>query len=345
MTRLHPLSWRRWAVIDLALTSYYALFVAAVLLGSGPNRDLALPAVLANLAVFAAAAAFHRSAWAERFTLFKDALYRTVIFGSFLIGYLELQIVLPAITTRVVDAQVYAADLALFGFEPALAWDRFVTPARVEWFAFFYYLHFLVLASHVLPLVLCGGRGQLLARFVVGILFVFCVGHLSYLAVPGYGPFWYFRGRFVHEPLVGGTFWNLVRTAVAAGGAEKDIFPSLHTAGPSFVAIFAYLHRSRRPFCWTWAPLVFIAANIIGATLFLRWHYIVDVVAGLVLATAAAHGCIRVADREARHRVASGLSPVFRPLLPNPSPRLFGGPAAPRKSLGAATKDGYRHRP
>jgi len=340
MSRLHPLSLRRWAIIDLVLTAYYALFVVAVLLGSGPNRDLALPAVVANLAVYVPTAAFHRSPWAERFAVFKDALYRTVIFGSFLVGYLELQIVLPAITSRVVDAQVYAADLALFGFEPALAWDRFVTPARVEWFAFFYYLHFLVLGSHVLPLLFFGGRGQLLARFVVGILFVFCVGHGVYLAVPGYGPFWYFRGRFEHEPLVGGTFWALVGTAVAAGGAGKDIFPSLHTAGPSFVAIFAFLHRTRRPFCWTWLPLVFIAANIIGATLFLRWHYIVDVVAGLALALTAAHVCIRLADREARHRNASGLAPVFRPLLPNPSPRLFGGPAGPPKSLGAAPEDG-----
>lgn len=342
---LHVLSLRRWALLDVALTGYYAFFVLAVLLGSGPNRELALPAVTTNLVVFVAAVAFHRGPWAERFPVFKDSLYRTVLFGSFLISYLELQIVLPAVTSRVVDEHVYAADLALFGFEPAIAWDRFVTPARVEWFAFFYYLHFLVLASHVLPLLFFGGRGPLLARFVLGILFVFCVGHMSYLAVPGYGPFWYFRGRFAHEPLVGGTFWNLVRTAVAAGGAEKDIFPSLHTAGPSFVAAFAYVHRARRPFCWTWVPLVFIAANIIGATLFLRWHYIVDVLAGLALALVAAFGCVRVADREARRRAAAGVLPVFRPLLPNPWPRVFGGPAASRNSRGAATKTELASRP
>jgi membrane-associated phospholipid phosphatase len=131
-----------------------------------------------------------------------------------------------------------------------------------------------------------------------------------------------------------------VGTAVAAGGAGKDIFPSLHTAGPSFVAIFAYRHRTRRPFCWTWLPLVFIAANIIGATLFLRWHYVVDVVAGLALAATSAHVCIRLADREARRRAATGLPPVFRPLVTNPLPRLFGGPANPRKFLGARKNRG-----
>jgi membrane-associated phospholipid phosphatase len=189
-------------------------------------------------------------------------------------------------------------------------------------------------------MLLFGGRGQLCTRFTLGILIVFCVGHSTYLAVPGYGPFWYFRGKFEHEPLVGGTFWELVRTAVAAGGAGKDIFPSLHTAGPSFVAIFAFLHRSRRPFVWTWLPLAVIAANIIGATLFLRWHYIVDVVAGLALATGAAVGCTRIADREAHWRLRRGVGPVFEPFLPNPSPRIFGAPVPPRKSLGASKNRG-----
>jgi membrane-associated phospholipid phosphatase len=127
-----------------------------------------------------------------------------------------------------------------------------------------------------------------------------------------------------------------VRKAVAAGGAGKDIFPSLHTAGPSFVAIFAFLHRTHRPFCWTWLPLAIIAANIIGATLFLRWHYVVDVVAGLFLATSAALGSRWISDHETRSRARRGVGPVFDPFLPNPSPRLFGGTVPPRKSLGTS---------
>ncbi len=340
MIALHPLSLRRWAVLDGVLAVYYAFFVLAVLVGSGPGRDAVLPPVVLNLVVFVFVAALHRSPWGARFVLAKGAVYRTVLFATFLTSYLELQFVLPAVTSRIVDAQVYAVDLALFGFEPALAWDRYITPERVEWFAFFYYLHFLVLASHVLPMLVFGGRGQLCTRFTLGILLVFCIGHATYLAVPGYGPFWYFRGQFRHEPLEGGTFWDLVRTAVAAGGAGKDIFPSLHTAGPSFVAIFAFLHRSRRPFCWTWVPLAIIAANIIGATLFLRWHYIVDVVAGLVLASASALACRTISDREAHWRARRGLRPVFDPFLPNPSPRLFGAMAPLRKSLGAVEDRG-----
>ena len=182
---IHPLSLRRWASLDVLLASYYGVFVLAACFGSGPNHALAMKGMSANLVVFVATVAFHRSDVAERFSLFKSALYRTVLFAAFLTSYLQLQIVLPSVTSRILDAQVYAVDLALFGFEPALAWDRFVTPARVEWFAFFYYLHFFVLSSHVVPLMLFGGRGKLLASFTLGILIVFCTGHLTYLLAHG----------------------------------------------------------------------------------------------------------------------------------------------------------------
>ena len=335
---VHPLSPRRWAAIDVLLTVYFTLFIVAAACGNGPNRELAVSGMTVDLVLFVAMVLVHRSEVGARFPVAMSAAYRTVVFATFLTSYLQLQIVLPAVTSRIVDAKVYAVDLALFGFEPALAWDHLVTPARVEWFAFFYYLHFFVLASHVLPMLLFGGPGPLLARFTFGILLVFCVGHLTYLLVPGYGPFWFFRGQFVHEPLPGGTYWNLVQTAVAAGGAGKDIFPSLHTAGPSFVAMFAFLHRRTRPFSWTWPILAFVALNIIGATLFLRWHYIVDVVAGLVLAAASNAISLWLSPREAAWRAHNGLAPVFDELLPNPMPSLFGDTEPPRKSLGDAEK-------
>ena len=327
---LHPFPWwslRRWAAQDFLLAVYFGVLVLSAALGSGINARAEAMAMGAILALFVATLFFVRSPWMFGFPRVAGAIYRLVLFGAFLGSYLRLRTLLPAVTDRVADAQVYAVDLALFGFEPALSWDRFVTHERVEWFAFFYYLHFFVLAAHVFPLMLFGGRGPILARFVFGILVVFSLGHLLYLVVPGYGPFWFFRGQFLHEPLPGGYFWNLVQTAVAAGGAGKDIFPSLHTAGPSFVAMFAFVHHKHRPFCWTWIPLAIIAANIIGATLFLRWHYVIDIIAGLTLAAASVVASAHLPSREAAWRASVGLAPVFEPLFRNPFPKLFGAPA------------------
>jgi hypothetical protein len=49
--------------------------------------------------------------------------------------------------------------------------------------------------------------------------------------------------------------------------------------------MFSFEHRARSPFRYTWIPLTFIATQIILATMFLRWHYLVDIIAGLTLAT------------------------------------------------------------
>jgi len=154
----------------------------------------------------------------------------------------------------------------------------------------------------------------LLARFALGVLLIFMTGHLIYMAVPGWGPYWYLKGTFGHE-LTGPTFWPLVRETVDAGGAQKDIFPSLHTAVPTFLAIFSFRHRQRVPFRYTWPIVSFLATQIIIATMFLRWHYLVDVVAGLVLAASASFVTQRLADWERARRERLGVQPAWMPLV------------------------------
>ena len=41
------------------------------------------------------------------------------------------------------------------------------------------------------------------------------------------------------------------------------------------------------PFKLTWLPLSIFTTQIIGATMFLRWHYLVDICAGIALAVSA----------------------------------------------------------
>ena len=99
-----------------------------------------------------------------------------------------------------------------------------------------------------------------------------------------------------------------------SGGAQKDIFPSLHTAGPVFLSLFSYRHRDKLPFKYTWPFVGFFSANIVIATMFLRWHYLVDIVAGLTLATTASILGQAIADWERAKRERLGIQPVWMPL-------------------------------
>ncbi|MBK6577436.1 MAG: hypothetical protein IPG17_14755 [Sandaracinaceae bacterium] len=62
-----------------------------------------------------------------------------------------------------------------------------------------------------------------------------------------------------------------------------DIFPSLPRPTPCS-SLHAYGWRHTNPYRYVWFILAFFSASIVIATMFLRWHWFVDVVAGVMLA-------------------------------------------------------------
>ena len=49
-----------------------------------------------------------------------------------------------------------------------------MTPATTEWFAFFYFSYFFVLALHVLPILFASRNARVLAEFAMGMILLFC---------------------------------------------------------------------------------------------------------------------------------------------------------------------------
>ncbi len=295
------------------MVGYLVVILGALVLGKGPNRSACFLRVSADLGVFLFVLVLVRGQVLRWGGAAASLLYRTTVMAVLLSSFFQLREVLPAVSPWADDARIYAFDVRVFGFEPSVAMDSFVTPRTTEWFAFFYFLYFLILCVHILPMVYWQRDTNLLAAFATGVLLVFLTAHLIYMVVPGLGPYSYLRGTFHHE-LEGATFWPLVRQTVDAGGPQKDIFPSLHTAVPTYFALFSFRHRKLVPFKYTWPGIAFLSTQIIIATMFLRWHYLLDVVAGLVLATAGALAGHRIADWERAKRERLRLQPVWMPL-------------------------------
>lgn len=217
-------------------------------------------------------------------TWLRTAVYRLSITAVVLENYLMLRDVLPLIRPDNLDATLHAIDLQLFHVEPAVWLERFNTRPAVEYFAFFYFSYFGICFTFVLLMIFLMPRGPHTVEFAIGTILVYCIGQLGYLAVPASGPVVALADSY-HGPIAGGFFWSCVMRTVQAGGAMKDVFPSLHTAGPTWFSLFA-LHCARqdRRFRWLARITVFFTANIIVSTMFLRWHYAIDVVAGAALA-------------------------------------------------------------
>jgi hypothetical protein len=308
-------SWvRNFASQDWLMIGYLVALLVALMVGRGPNRSACMVRVLADLSVYLFVIALVRGQILRWGGVAASLVYRTAVIGTLLSSFFQLREILPAVSPWTDDARIYAFDLDVFGFEPSASFDRYVSPRTTEWFAFFYFLYFLILSVHVLPMVYWQRDTHLLARFSTGVLLIFCMAHILYMIVPGFGPYWYLKGTFQHE-LEGGTYWRLVREAVEAGGAQKDIFPSLHTAVPTFFAIFSFRHRSLLPFKYWWPAIAFLATQIIIATMFLRWHYLIDVIAGVALAAAGSFLGQRIADWERAKRERLGLQAVWTPLV------------------------------
>lgn len=310
------------ARLNLAFQDHVAiafhLFMLARLRFAPPSAEatLAAQAAAALLATTACALVLARGELL-RPGLARAWVYRLGLFVPIVASYFLMRVLLPALEPTLVDGHLHRLDEILIGVTPAVWLERFNQPAAVEWFSFFYFSYFLMMPLVILP-ALAFDRGRRLAELMIGALLVASVGHVVYTFVPGVGPV---GATDFEGPLRGGFFWSQVQRVVDHAGAQLDIFPSLHTAYPTLFVLHAIRWRRTRPFRWSWPVLAFFAANIIVATMFLRWHWLVDVLAGLALA-AFAHGVARrVAARESRRGRDDARLPVWEP--PSARAQLF----------------------
>lgn len=290
---------------------FYLLVLNVAVLNAPPSahRTSQLANVFALSLLHLGTVAAVRTGWLSH-RLLAPLLYRVVTYGCVQVTYFMFADLLPLVNPRALDTQLYHLDLALFGVEPAVYFDRFVNSFTTEWFAFFYFSYFFVLAMHVLPILFASRSRRMFTEFTLGMIVLFCAGHTLYMLVPGYGPYKAMPEVFQHE-LTPGFWWNTTKALVAESGAQKDIFPSLHTAAPTFILLFQFHRRGEAPFKYTWPLVGFFAVNIIIATMFLRWHYVIDVVAGLCLGVAAHVISAKVSERDVNRREALGLQPSW----------------------------------
>ncbi|WP_437680818.1 phosphatase PAP2 family protein [Sorangium sp. So ce131] len=295
-----------FALQDVLMIGYLAVTTVVLLCADASevrsqcvHRNLAYIAALVAGCVFARRATFVAP-------VIRRTVYRLLLVGVFLLNYLALRHVLPVVRSDALDTELLRLDLLLFGVEPALWLERFNTRPVVEWFAFFYFSYFFICFFSMVLSLWVTRPGRAVTQYALGTALVYCVGQLGYMAVPAYGPIVALSSSYP-GPVDGGFFWNTVMKIVQSGGAMKDVFPSLHTAAPLWFALYAFSRaRADRRLLGLAVVTAFFSFNIIISTMLLRWHYAVDVVAGVALAVSAAWAAPRLAAWEERLRERMG---------------------------------------
>ncbi|HEX2757021.1 MAG TPA: phosphatase PAP2 family protein [Thermoanaerobaculia bacterium] len=179
------------------------------------------------------------------------------------------------------DAALIAFDRALFRTDPTVALEKIATPFLSDVLTLFYalyYFHPIVLGT----LVLLDDRGRPATsrdfpRYAFVIVFVFYVSYACYFLVPAIGP----RYTLAHAgPLPRGAIAQAIdHTLDVLEKNKRDCFPSGHTMVLTAILLEAY-RRSKKTF-WVFLPF---AVGLIVATVYCRYHYVADVIAGFALA-------------------------------------------------------------
>jgi len=181
------------------------------------------------------------------------------------------------LTTTDRDAALIAWDQRLFGFQASVAIQRFIRPALTSWMEFAYVYHI-----WNIPLVACfvylWRPRERFREMMCGVLVVSFLGLLGYLLVPAIGPMYTLRAHYTVPLSQSLDVFNREMEFMDFARIRRDVFPSLHV-GISFV-VWLYAWRNSR---WLGAVLTPLILSLWVSTVYLRYHYLVDCLAGLAL--------------------------------------------------------------
>ncbi len=174
------------------------------------------------------------------------------------------------------DGWLISVDRFLFGCDPTVWLQRITTPWLTELMQMLYTTNYLLPIIMFLILYLKKERIPF-QKAAFAITLGYILSYLGYFTIPAIGP----RCTIHHAIPLQGIFIReqLHRIVYSMESCPRDCFPSGHTEIPLITLWLVY--RFKRRLFWIYLPIV---TGLICSTVYLRYHYVVDVMAGMALA-------------------------------------------------------------
>ncbi len=205
--------------------------------------------------------------------------------------YTQIHNYIPLINPENYDTILAAWDYAIFGVNPTEWIDRFAHPILTEYFQIWYNVFQLML---IVPAVSLFRQNRMrdFRVYSMTILFGFFLSYLCYFAMPAIGPrFEIHDFASINRELPGLFLTEPFRDLIDAGNniqdemvdpydyVNRDCMPSGHTMMSILAILMAWRLRTR----WRWV-ITIGGISVMISTIYLRYHYMVDLMAGLALA-------------------------------------------------------------
>ena len=227
-------------------------------------------------------------AWKTRTSSIKRATIARMLFSfvAIPIVFTELGAIVPHVNPANWEERLAAFDRAMFfGLDPIEALEQVANPLLTEvlqWVYNYYYFIALILGFAVMK----DGDHVRFSRMLFAFILCVYLSYVGYYVIPATGPNLNLFGLYSFETDLPGVFLaqEMRGTMAALEKIKQDCFPSGHTAVSVLALIFAWRHRRRS------VPLLVpLVVALVFSTMYLRYHYVADVLAGLILAVVSYH--------------------------------------------------------
>jgi membrane-associated phospholipid phosphatase len=219
--------------------------------------------------------------------LFKFIRFFSILPITYLI-YDQAQSYIRYVNPNDIDHVLIALDRFLFGVNPTQWISQFSHPLLTEYLQLTYMLFFFMPIAQAIELYLNNEKTKF-NRFARTIAFGFFVSYILYFFTPAIGPrFTLHDFSLLNSELPGMWLTEFFRGVVNAGAGltpnavnpaemvNRDCMPSGHTMMTLLNMVLAYRFRSRL----RWIFYV-VGTSLIFSTVYLRYHYVVDVLGGI----------------------------------------------------------------
>lgn len=285
---------KEYRLVDWATQGYLILVALLALLFHNHTVPSWGWLVLAHITVFGLVHTLiraHTQRPDNRWVAFLRAFYPMILYTGF---YRETEYLNQIFVLQYLDPWFIQLEEAIFGFQPSVLFmEKFPQRWVAELMYGAYFSYYLMIVGVGLALFLRNRRQFSHYLTVVSILFYCC--YILYIFLPVCGPRVFFEdfGTFEVDPAIravgyahpmppsvaGGIFPSIIlliyRHLEAAGAA----FPSSHVAVAICTVWFSWMYLPR--IRWFHTILTFL---LCVSTVYCRYHYVVDVVAGALLA-------------------------------------------------------------
>ena len=183
--------------------------------------------------------------------------------------------VILRVNPHTVDGFLSRLDAALLGNQAAFLLEPWINHWVTDFLNVVYFSHVLVFPGVALYFYL-RREEKAFRRIMMGFLTLQLMALASYVFLPAVGPEKYFADQFSRD-LQGKILTRTVDYIISTGRVSHDCFPSVHVGIPLLVVFYLRGYRPKMLI-----PAVLYLALMCCATIYLRYHYVVDVLAAFV---------------------------------------------------------------